>query len=227
MTFRLLDTFCKAGGASVGYHRAGFEVVGVDIEPQKNYPYEFHQGDALEYIRDHGHEFDAIAASPPCQRYSTITANPDRHPDMIDVTRDALIATGRTYIIENVAGAAPHMRNPLRVCGSTFGLAVRRHRMFESNAPLRGTECRHAQQGRPIGVYGDHMQDDEHYRRPDGTRRGNKAKTIEQAREARNIDWMNWLELTQAIPPAYTQYLGYQLATHLQLLAYVAERDAA
>ena len=100
------------------------------------------------------------------------------------------------------------------MCGSAFDLPVRRHRFFESNVWLYPTECFHASQGRPIGVYGDHPQDDEHYRRPDGTRRGNKAKTIDEARSALGIDWMTeWDDLTDAIPPAYTEYLGKQLLT--------------
>jgi site-specific DNA-cytosine methylase len=128
---RLLDLFCGAGGAGMGYHRAGFEVVGVDIAPQPHYPFEFHQGDALEYLAAHGHEFDAIHASPPCQRYSSIqriTKNKHKWPDLVDPVRQLLIKSGKPYVIENVQGA------PLRVdafmCGSMFGLGMIRHRIF-------------------------------------------------------------------------------------------------
>lgn len=213
---RLLDLFCGAGGASVGYHRAGFDVVGVDIEPHPDYPFPMIVMDAMDALTG-GLDltpFVAVHASPPCPRYSTITPESSRakHPDLIGPVRDALQSWGGVYVIENVAGAMRAMRNPAKVCGSSFGLAVRRHRLFESNVFVMTMNCRHPEQGRPIGVYGDHPQDDEYYRRPDGTRRGNKAKTIKQAREALGIDWMtSWDDLTDAIPPAFTEHIGAQL----------------
>lgn len=216
MSARLLDLFCGAGGCSVGYHRAGFEVTGVDAKPHADYPFVLVEANALDMLTDTAFldRFDVIAASPPCPRYSTITPDSSRHlhPDLIPPVRSALRTWGGIYIIENVPGAVRVLDNPTKVCGSAFGLPVRRHRFFESNAWLTPTECFHETQGRPIGVYGDHPQDDEEYRRPDGTRRGNKAKTIEQAQAALGIDWMtDWDDLTDAIPPAYTEFLGRQL----------------
>lgn len=146
---RLLDLFCCAGGAGMGYYRAGFDVVGVDIAPQPHYPFAFHQADALDFLAEHGHEFDAIHASPPCQLYSTTKyAHEDNgtHPDLLAPTRQALIECGIPYVIENVEGAP--LIDPLTLCGSEFGLrapdvdglplALRRHRLFESSVWLMG-----------------------------------------------------------------------------------------
>jgi DNA (cytosine-5)-methyltransferase 1 len=131
--------------------------------------------------------------------------------------REALQAWGGVYVIENVAGAARIMENPVKVCGSAFGLPVRRHRFFESNAFLVPTECSHHAQGRPIGVYGDHGEPSGEFLRPNGTRRGRKAASIAEAQTALGIDWMSdWDDLTDAIPPAYTEFLGAQLLAHLE-----------
>lgn len=164
MRFRLLDLFCGAGGCSVGYHRAGFEVVGVDHHKMPRYPYEFHQSDALEFLAAHGREFDAVHASPPCQKYCALRhlAKKD-HPDLIPQTRALLRETGLPYVIENVPGAP--LLSPVMLCGTMFGLRtdcgaeLRRHRLFETNWPLmRGLKCRHyvAATSGVIGVYGDH-----------------------------------------------------------------------
>jgi DNA (cytosine-5)-methyltransferase 1 len=206
---KLLDLYCKAGGASKGYQLAGFEVVGVDIKKQKRYPYEFIQADCLELMKDMEFlkSFDVIAASPPCQTHS-ITQHlrnaQGRSTDKVDLipqTRQALIASGKPYVIENVPGAP--LIEPIQMCGSYFGLKVRRHRRFESNLPLVGSPCKHKEQGKPVGVYGS-MRDEI----PKG---GHTAKTIEEAREAMGIDWMIWGELVEAIPPIYTQEIGKQL----------------
>ena len=206
---RLLDLYCKAGGASKGYQLAGFEVVGVDIKKQKRYPYEFIQADCLELMKDMEFlkSFDVIAASPPCQTHS-ITQHlrnaQGRSTDKVDLipqTREALIASGKPYVIENVPGAP--LIEPIQMCGSYFGLKVRRHRKFESNLPIVGSPCKHKEQGKPVGVYGS-MKDEI----PKG---GHTAKTIEEAREAMGIDWMIWGELVEAIPPIYTQEIGKQL----------------
>jgi len=211
---KLLDLYCKAGGASMGYHEAGFEVVGVDIKRQKRYPFEFIQADALDVLRDTAflRSFDAIAASPPCQTHSRTKHLRDAQGkttakvDLIPQTRAALIASGLPYVIENVPGAP--LLDPVVMCGSSFGLMVRRHRLFESNIPLSGLPCAHKAQGRPVGVYGS-MRDEI----PQG---GKTAESIDQARAAMGIDWMIWGELVEAIPPAYTRHLGQQLIRSLE-----------
>jgi DNA (cytosine-5)-methyltransferase 1 len=203
---RLLDLFSGAGGAAVGYHRAGFEVVGVDINPQPNYPYEFHQADALTYPLD---GFDAIHASPPCQAFTAYRRRGDGvgddYPDLIDPVRQRLQATGLPYVIENVAGAPLH--NPARLCGSSFGLDVQRHRYFESNVTLLAPPCDHGWQTP---------------RFPCATNRTNLRRTVEVGvwriplavqQQAMGIDWMTLRELSEAIPPAYTECLGAQLLT--------------
>jgi DNA (cytosine-5)-methyltransferase 1 len=206
---KLLDLYCKAGGASKGYQLAGFEVVGVDIKKQKRYPFEFIQADCLELMKDMEFlkSFDVIAASPPCQTHSitqhlrNAQGKSTDKVDLIPQTREALIASGKPYVIENVPGAP--LIEPIQMCGSYFGLKVRRHRRFESNLPLVGSPCKHKEQGKPVGVYGS-MRDEI----PKG---GHTAKTIEEAREAMGIDWMIWGELVEAIPPIYTQEIGKQL----------------
>lgn len=213
---RLLDLFCGAGGAAMGYHRAGFDVIGVDINPQPNYPFKFIQGDALDVANGGLPTFAAVHASPPCQRYSTMTADVDKHPDLVGPIRELLVASGLPYVIENVPQAP--LVGPVTLCGSAFGLRVRRHRAFESNAALIGTECYHAEQGRPVGVYGQHPDRRQHFR-PDGTQRGTKATTLGHGRRAMGIDWMTWPELAESIPPAYTEYIGRQLLDAMERAA--------
>ena len=206
---KLLDLYCKAGGASAGYARAGFEVIGVDIKKQKRYPYQFIQADALEILADKDFisQFDVIAASPPCQTHSATKhlrnaqGKSTNKIDLIPQTREGLIASGKIYIIENVPGAP--LIDPVVMCGSSFGLKVRRHRQFESNVKLTGLSCNHKLQGKPVGVYGS-MRDEI----PGG---GHTAKSLEEAREAMGIDWMLWGDLVEAIPPIYTEYLGKQI----------------
>jgi len=214
MALKLLDLYCKAGGASKGYQLAGFEIVGVDIKKQKRYPFEFIQADCLDLIKDMKFlkSFDVIAASPPCQTHS-ITQHlrnaQGRSTDKVDLipqTRQALIASAKPYVIENVPGSP--LIKPIQMCGSYFGLKVRRHRKFESNLPLIGSPCKHNEQGKPVGVYGS-MGDEI----PKG---GHTAKTIGEAREAMGIDWMIWGELVEAIPPIYTKYLGDQIYRQLK-----------
>jgi DNA (cytosine-5)-methyltransferase 1 len=202
----------------MGYARAGFEVVGVDIRPMPRYPFEFHQADALEYLAEHGREFDAVHASPPCQSYTQLAAvnarlgRTQHHPALIEATRAALRATGRPYVIENVVGAP--LLNPVRLCGSSFGLPIRRHRLFESSVFLLGLPCNHAWQSEP--KYWTSW-------RPNGERRlstvvqvyGNGGNQAEWA-AALGIDWMNKDELREAIPPAFSEFVGRQLLAALQ-----------
>lgn len=210
---RCLDLFCGAGGAGMGYHRAGFEVVGWDIEHHPDYPFEHHTGDALDVLADvdYVRRFDLVHASPPCQAYSTATPDPSRHPDLVGPVRDLLQFAGVPCIIENVPGAP--LDHPVMLCGSSFGLRVRRHRLFESSIFLLGSPCQHGTVP-PVGVYGDHP-DPREYFRPDGTRRGAKATSVADAQQAMGIDWMGWADLAEAIPPAYTEFLGTQAMGHL------------
>lgn len=206
---RLLDLFCGAGGAGTGYHRAGFDVVGVDLAPQPNYPFEFVQGDALEVLGDGSLSgFDAIHASPPCQRYSLVTrfhrGARDEHPDLIGPTRELLEQTGLPYVIENVLGAP--LRPDLVLCGEMFGLRVHRHRIFECGGfvPMRLQHQRHRLRGARTncetgagiarwisGHYADH----------------------DDASAAMGVDWMTRDELREAIPPAYTEYIAAWIPT--------------
>ncbi len=203
---RLLDLCCGAGGASAGYHAAGFDVTGVDIVVQPDYPFAFIQADALTVDLA---GFDVVAASPPCQRWCAATPAGRRaeHPDLIAPIRarlrEAVAAPGgpSIYVIENVPGAP--LANPVTVCGDALRLGVRRHRLFESNVPLAGTACWHDRPAPPVAVYGTYNQ-----RTP---RQTEAATSTDQARAAMGVDWMPWPALTQAIPPAYTFWLGVQL----------------
>jgi DNA (cytosine-5)-methyltransferase 1 len=210
---RLLDLFCGAGGAPVGYARAGFDVTGVDIEGHADYPFPLIEADAMSVLAntDIIDDFDVITASPPCPRYSVATSAQTRlnHPDLVGPVRDALEAWGGTYVIENVPGAP--LLNPLLLCGSMFNLGVRRHRLFESNESIGRLSCKHNLQGQVYGVYGQHADQKQHLR-PSGTSRGVKATSVAHAQELMGIDWMSdWSDLADAIPPAYTQYVGEQL----------------
>lgn len=191
----------------MGYHKAGFEVEGIDIKHGKRYPFTYYRLDFNTLDADMLKGYDFIHASPPCQTFS-ITKNlrnaqgkSTDKVDLLEPTRKLLQDSGIPYIIENVPGAP--LINPVQVCGSFFGLKVRRHRLFESNLPLRGTTCDHKAQGRPVGIYGS-MKDEI----PNG---GKTASSMQEANDAMGIDWMIWGELVEAIPPAYTEYLGRQV----------------
>ena len=220
---RLLDLFCGAGGCSMGYSRAGFEVVGIDIKPQPSYPFEFVQGDALWMleclIRKGGiftnaentyrlNDFDAITASPPCQRYSSATRcnkTAADHPDLVPATRKLLEASGKPWVMENVPNAP--MIEPLMLCGTMFNLRVIRHRLFESSFFLwsPGNRCAHPPRGTvgKAGVQGKKV----------GDWISVAGSTIAKvAGPAMGIDWAKRREeLAQMIPPAYTEFIGRQL----------------
>lgn len=217
---RLLDLFCGAGGAAMGYHRAGFQVVGVDIKPQPNYPFTFVQHDALECSVESLRQYDAIHASPPCQHYSTLASmHPEGEwPDLIPATRELLISSGRPFVMENVE-TAPLLRHPglfgihgFRLCGTAFGLGargmeLRRHRLFETNVRLPDPpSCQHRL--KTIGVYGHGGHSGKH-----------RMAYAHEARKAMCIDWMNRDEMCEAIPPAYTEWIGTQLIASMEAAA--------
>lgn len=216
---RLLDLFCCAGGAAMGYFRAGFDVVGVDIAPQPRYPFPFIQADVMTLDQRFLRWFDAIHASPPCQSYSDLAkrnGNADAWPRLIDPIRDMLIATGLPWVIENVEGAP--LRNPVVLCGTMFPpLRVLRHRMFESNVPLtpppHGAHPLVFTMDKRRKHFGALHQDNAFVQVTGG---GNCTRS--NAAAAMGIDWpMTKAELNEAIPPAYTEYLGRQLLAAVAL----------
>lgn len=234
---KLLDLFCCQGGAAVGYARAGFEVVGVDLDPThgKYYPFEFHAADALDFVAKRGHEFDAIHASPPCQRYTRGNAGRETgHPDLIALTRMALVATGKPYVIENVEDAGPHLIDPELLCGSMFSLGahdedghllrLERHRLFETSWGYRAPgKCHHDPTVTVAGVYGggrarrpgdtaaEHRYQCKHVRKGGYVPRSNDVK-----RALLGIEHRTTVKaLMESIPPAYSEHIGHQLADHI------------
>jgi len=189
----------------MGYYRAGFEVVGVDIEPQPRYPFEFHQGDALEFLAEHGHEFDVIHASPPCQAYSPLNAyNKKEYPDLVAPTRELLRSVGVPYIIENVP-QAPLIDNVL-LCGAMFDVRVYRHRAFETSWALAQPDHpKHAARCARNG----YLPADDQFMTITGGRHSNAW--LEAAKDVMDMPWISTIrEVCEAIPPAYTQYIGEQ-----------------
>lgn len=217
----LVDLYCKAGGMTKGYQRAGFYVIGVDIEPQPNYcGDEFVRADVIDFlvaIRSSGwlQGIAAFHASPPCQHYLNLGAvnramgRTYDHPDLIDITRDLLMLTGKPYVIENGPDARKAMVDPVRICGTGLGLPLRRHRLFESTEPLEGVPCAHGRYSEPRYWTGW---------RPNGEHRlstvvqvyGNAGGRSEWP-AAMGIDWMTSAEMIEAIPPAYAEHVGRQL----------------
>lgn len=206
---KALDLFCGSGGASAGLLAAGYDVTGVDINPQPEYPFRFIQADAMTFPLG---GYDLIWASPPCQAFTAYRRRP-RHvadsPNLIPATRDRLEGSGAEWIIENVTGARDEMRGPTTLCGSMFGLDVRRHRLFETSFPVLAPECNHASQ-LP--------------RFPPATNRTNLRRTVEVGvwriplavqQKAMGIDWMGVKSLSQAIPPAYSEFLGRAALGHV------------
>ncbi len=193
---KALDLFCGAGGMAMGLHRAGYDVTGVDHQTQPNFPFAFVQADALEYVRQHGHEYALVHASPPCQAYSRATAwrgNRSSHPDLIAATRQALVATGRPWVIENVQEARRKLNHPIMLCGTMLGLRVQRHRYFESPQLVLVAlpDCAH----RPGDYSFDH----------------GKKQTERVYADAMGCDWMTVHEARQAIPPAFAEWIGRQM----------------
>lgn len=220
MGLRALDLFCCAGGAGMGLHRAGFEVAGVDIAPRPRYPFEFHQADALTFPLN---GYDFIWASPPCQGYTELRHAPGTKgaPQLIDAIRDRLLALGGAlWVIENVEDAKWSMRQPVTLCGSMFGLGaqgcrLQRHRLFEANFGIPQLACQHGDEP-VIGVYGGHARKRAAKAGGRGTRDiwhgGHKAA----ASEALGIDWMTLGEMSEAIPPAYSEFIGRAAISHLE-----------
>lgn len=210
-----MDLFSGAGGAARGYQQAGFHVTGIDIKPQPHYAGDvFIQGDALAPpVRLES--FDVVHASPPCQAYSTTrTLHDVSYPDLVAEVRRLINPKGASwlYVIENVQGAP--LLSPARFCGSMFGLNVRRHRLFESNLALLMPPCDHSRQPEPIDVTGTGAR--RAGPRLDG-KGGNsrKPRNLEEARTAMGIDWMSRRELSEAVPPAFTEYIGDELMGYL------------
>lgn len=208
---KILDLYCGAGGTAMGYYLAfrrrfpRLTIVGVDINPQPRFPFCFIQEDALNFLPRYGHEFDLIVSSPPCQAYTRLrTIWPDRrYEDLVGPTRRLLQETGRPYVIENVEGAP--LYSPIMLCGSMFGLRLQRHRLFETYPVIekQPPACNHVftaprsgRQPSRTQFYSIHG----HFSGVDGAKR-----------EAMHIDWMTRDELSQAIPPAYTRWIGHQL----------------
>lgn len=212
------DLFCGAGGVAMGLWRAGFDVVGVDLCPQPRYPFRFVQGDALRPPFDLSRA-DLVWASPPCQAHTAMRTmhNAKEHADLIPATRAMLRAAGVLFVIENVEDAP--LEDPVTLCGTMFGLGVenaelRRHRGFEANFPIHGMDCRHGLKPATIGVYGGHVRN---RRRREGSHaRGVADFSIAEGYQAMGIDWMTLTELSEAIPPAYAEYIG--LAARVALM---------
>jgi DNA (cytosine-5)-methyltransferase 1 len=216
---KLLDLFCGEGGAAMGYHQAGFEeITGIDHHPMKRYPFDFVRADAMEYLAEHGHEYDLIHASPPCQAYSIAAkrmVNQGKvYPDLIEETRRGLRKTGKPYVIENVPGAP--LISPVMLCGSMFGLGVLRHRLFEINPEIliMVPPCRH---GSVMPMWWN--------KRREELKKGKvyeyitvagRSFLMSEAKEAMGIDWMTRVGISQAIPPIYTKFIGKQLVKLLE-----------
>lgn len=209
---RALDLCCSAGGASVGYHQAGWDVTGVDIRHQPHYPFEFHHYGAVEFVEQYGHMFDLIHASPPCQGYTKGAkqhGTESRHDtSLIAALRKSLIKIGKPFVIENVYEAKSHLVSPIMLCGTMFDLGVFRHRLFEMGL----LDIAPPPHGRHSGRIGDGK-----YVTVAGHTGGSSARdalvygSLREWSLAMGIDWMTAAELKEAIPPAYTQYLGSQI----------------
>ena len=228
------DYFCGEGGAGEGYHRAGFRVIGIDNDPARlaRYPFESIKADALEYMTAHGHEADAIHASPPCTGYSRGTAavpdRLDRYDRLIAATRAALVDIGKPYVIENVEDAKPELVSPALLCGRMFSLGATdddgtplvldRHRLFETNWPLMvPPHMPHDRSLQVAGAYGGARRDKDEAR---NIRKGGYVpKSLDVLRELLDTPWMSEQGCFLSIPPAYTEFIGEQLSAHIRAVA--------
>jgi DNA (cytosine-5)-methyltransferase 1 len=211
---RLLDAYCCQGAASKGYTDVGLVTDGVDIDHQSRYPYAFYKADAIEFIKEHGHEYAAIHTSPPCQHDSDCQRiQGNDHPDLIGPTRDALIAAGKPYVIENVDSRSTRAKlvNPIMLCGTMFGLRTYRHRLFEANFPLVAPP--HPEHIQPTIKMGRPVQPGDFYHAV-----GNFSG-VAYIREDMGVPWMNRDGIRECIPPVYTEFIGRQLVDHLQEMA--------
>lgn len=222
---RLLDLFCGEGGASMGFHRAGFDVVGVDIEPQPRYPFEFHQADAIEFCNRYGKDFDVIAGGPPCKAMTGMqhlgTARNGSYPthvNLIPETREAMKSTGKPYIIENVAGARKHLINPIVLCGKQFGLKVYRHRYFETSFFCLMPPHLPHRDSTPSAGNGISPNGFISVAGTGGVKGMTSDEIIDYWSMAMGIDWMSRYGLSQAVPPAYTKWIGEQILEAIRKL---------
>lgn len=208
---RAIDLYCGAGGVAMGLHRAGFDVVGVDLNPQPRFPFEFVQMSALDVTVDYLRGFDLVWASPPCQAHTAMKTmhNAKPHEDLIAPTRDLLELANVPWVMENVEGAP--LEEPVMLCGTMFGLGVddaelRRHRLFEASFSIPPLACWHGRKPSTIGIYGGHVRNRK--RREGSHARGVADFPPDQGRRAMGIDWMTLTEMSEAIPPAYAEYIG-------------------
>jgi len=223
---KVLDLFCGGGGASMGYYQAGFEVIGIDIKKKRNYPFQLIKADVMKFLKETPQkwfeQFDLISASPPCQKYSRASNGASwGEVSKVDLIHDLRIELKRLnipYVIENVEGSP--LVNPIKLCGSMFGLKVRRHRIFETSfsIDLGEIKCQHKKQGKPIGVYGSMNDTVKGVCSKTGKTvyGGSTAKSIEEASMAMGIDWLGWSSLKEAIPPAYTKFIGQQFRSFFE-----------
>ncbi|WP_159329697.1 SAM-dependent methyltransferase [Streptomyces tendae] len=221
---RVLDLFCHRGGMAMGYHQAGFDVVGVDLDAScgEEYPFTFVHGDAIEYLLAHGHEYDLVHGSPPCQKYTPLNAyNHKTYPDLIAPTRAAMRAVGRPYVIENVEAARPEMVDPVMLCGPMFGL---RMRLFEASFPLvPPPHPAHVARCTRNGYLPT-------LERPFMTITGGRHSKAWQraAAEAMGTPWITTIRgVCEAIPPAYAKHVGHAALSMLARVREVAECAAS
>lgn len=219
---RVLDPYSCQGGAAMGWHLAGYDVTGVDKDPQPRYPFTFIQGDAVEYILAHGHEYDLIAGSPPCQAQSLCQRIQGReHPRLIGPTRKAMESTGRPWIIENVEEARDELRDPVMLCGASFGLHTYRHRLFEPGGGLTLAAPAHqphvhrtVKMGRPLKTREDYLEEGLD-RDGDWYHAVGNFSNVPYVKRDMGVEWMSRDGIRECIPPVYTRFLAGQVAALL------------